>query len=445
MINMLRIVVFMVLVVVSTAAASAIKIVITEGVEGAFPIAIVPFAWEGQGPPPKVLVANIISSDLGRSGRFKPLPERDLVARPSSATAVKYENWRILGQDYLLVGKIKPDAAGGYEVQFQLLDVYKREQLLGFRIPARHGDLRYVAHQIADIVYEKITGEPGAFNTRIAYVTLERPRGMKYPKYNLFVADADGYNPVSILDSTREILSPSWSPDGQYLTYVSFEKGQRGRSAIYMQHITTGKRELIAEYPGHNGAPSWSPDGKKLALVLSKVRKSDKANYDVYVFDLGSRKLKRMTRHWSIETYPIWSPDGKTLVFTSDRSGRPQLYSMPASGGTPKRLTFNKHAKENDRGVFSPDGKKLAMVSGGGGRYRIAVLDLENNFYQILTNGTLDESPSFAPNGGMIIYATTHNNKQVLAAVSTDGRVKQRIPSTSGSVREPAWSPFVKK
>lgn len=421
---------------------AALQIEITEGVEGAFPIAVVPFGWEGPGLKPKLIVSSVISSDLGRSGRFKPFAEKNLVARPTDNTQVKFPNWRISGADYLVVGKMRAAGPKGYVVQFQLFDVYKATQLAGYSIPANDGDLRYVAHQISDIIYETLTGEPGAFNTRIAYVTLVR-KANKKPKYSLYVADADGYNSQVVLQSSRELLSPSWSPDGRYLAYVSFEKGKRGRAAVFIQEVATGKRQMIADYPGHNGAPSWSPDGSKLALVISRLKARDRSNYDIYVYDLKNKKLRRLTKHWGIDTYPVWMPDGQSIVFTSDRSGRPQIYRISTRGDRPKRLTFA--GRENDRPVISPDGRNIAMVHSNGGGYRIGILELETRQFQVLTDGTLDESPSFAPNGSMIIYATTYNNRQVLAAVSTDGRVKQRIPFEEGSVREPAWSPFVKK
>jgi len=427
-------------------AQAILQIEITEGVEGAFPIAVVPFAFEGDpgSAQPSVIMSNVIAADLGRSGRFKPFSENDIVAvaRPSASSQIKYQNWRTLGADFLVIGKVRATAPGAYTIQFQLFDVFKQSQLAGYSIPAQKDDLRYVAHQISDIIYETLTGEPGASNTRIAYVTLVRDKS-NGTKYSLYVADADGYNPQVVLQSVREILSPSWSPDGRYLAYVSFETGSRGVAEVYIQEVATGKRQVIAKYPGHNGAPSWSPDGTQLALVISRIKKTDRSNYDVYVYDLRSRKLKRITTNPGIDTYPVWSPDNKFLLFTSDRSGRPQIYRKNIDGGRPERLTFS--GTENDRAVISPDGRKVAMVNNSGSGYQIGVLDMETKHFQVLTDGTLDESPSFAPNGSMIIYATTYNNRQVLSAVSTDGRVKQRIPSSEGSVREPAWSPFVKK
>jgi TolB protein len=420
-------------------ARAVLTIEITEGVEGALPMAIVPFAWEGANLPPREDVTAVIAGDLSRSGRFAPLPEEDLVARPHEAAQVNFQNWRIMGVDNLLIGKIRASSPGNYVVQFELFDVFKAKRLVGFNIPANDANLRYVAHQVSNIVYEALTGERGAFNTRIAYVTVNK-KLMGPNKYFLYVADADGYNPREILASPRELISPSWSPDGQKLAYVSFEKNY---SEIYIHDIRKGIRRRIARYPGHNGAPSWSPDGTQLAIVLSKRRKNDRSNFNIYIYTLKTKQLKRLTKHWAIDTYPIWTPDGKFIVFTSDRSGRPQIYKIPLSGGRAERLTFE--GKENDRPVLSPDGKYLAMVQSGGGRSQIAVLDLVYGSLRVVTDGSLDESPSFAPNGSMIIYATNLDNKGVLSAVSVDGRVQTFIRETNGDVREPAWSPFIKQ
>ena len=419
-------------------ANAVLTIEITEGIEGALPMAVVPFKWEGANLPAKQNFTSIIANDLRRSGRFAPVPEQDLLARPSEAAQVKFQNWRILGVDNLLIGKVSGQAPGKYLVQFELFDVFKAKRLVGFNIPANDSNLRYVAHQISDIVYEALTGEKGVFNTSIAYVTVNK-NFIGPNKYFLYVADSDGYNPRQILASPRELLSPSWSPDGQKLAYVSFETN---RSEIYIHDVRQGKRQRIAKFPGHNGAPSWSPDGTKLAIVLSKKRKQDRSNFDIYVKNLKTNSLKRLTKHWAIDTYPIWTPDSNSIVFTSDRSGRPQIYKIPVTGGRAKRLTFE--GKENDRPVLSPDGKKLAMVQSSGGKSRIVIMDLEYGSTTILTDGGLDESPSFAPNGSMIIYATNDKNKGVLSAVSVDGRVQYPISETDGDVREPAWSPFIK-
>ncbi len=407
-----------------------LTIEITEGVEGALPVAVVPFSWQGKGAPPQD-VAAVISADLQRSGRFKTLPREDMLARPTSVDAVEFKDWRTLGIENLVVGQVQAQGAGGYQIQFQLLDVYRGEQLTGYTIPTTAPNLRSTAHRIADLIYEKLLGVPGAFATRVAYITSTRQAdGEALIKLN--IADADGYNPETIVTSTEPLMSPSWSPDGKKIAYVSFEGGQ---SAIYVQGVYTGTRQKVTSYKGINGAPAWSPDGRKLALTLSKG-----GNPDIYVYDLSTRKLQTITRHYAIDTEPAWSPDGRSIIFTSDRGGRPQIYRVSAFGGTAQRVTYQN--SYNARASFSPDGKLLTLVTREEGKYRIAVQDLESGVMQVLSQGNLDESPSFAPNGSMVIYATKAGNRGVLAAVSVDGRVRQRLALQEGDVREPVWSPF---
>lgn len=405
-----------------------LTIEITRGVEGALPIAVVPFGWSG--PERKPLdAAGIIQADLARSGRFKPLPEDDMLTHPSRPENIQWPAWRALGQDYLVIGGLRQSGADQFEVQFHLFDVYRGKALAAYRLPARTRDLRRTAHRISDLIYEKITGEPGAFATRIAYITVGEQNGRRI--YKLQIADADGYRPRTVVVSPEPLMSPAWSPDGKRLAYVSFE---RRSSAVYIQTLATGEREKVAEFSGINGAPTWSPDGGRLALTLSKD-----GSPDIYVADLTSRRLTRLTRSFAIDTEPAWSPDGKSLVFTSDRGGSPQIYTISAAGGNPRRLTFE--GNYNARATFSPDGRRLALVHGGNG-YRIAVLDLEEGGMRVLTPGPLDESPSFAPNGRMVLYATQAGGRGQLAAVSVDGRVRQRLKTEEGDVREPAWSPF---
>ena len=263
-------------------ANAALTIEITEGVEGALPIAVVPFDWEGPGVPPEEDITGVIAADLKRSGRFAPLPKDDLLAHPHKKEDVNFQNWRILGVDNLLIGTMRGTRAGGYEIRFQLFDIFKAKQLADYSIPASAAELRFVAHQISDIVYETLTGEPGAFNTRIAYITHLKSNGKE--TYKLWIADADGHNPQNIFQSSHILMSPAWSSDGRQLAYVSYETGPRaGKSEVYVQDIATAKRELIAAYPGYNGAPAWSPDGKRLALTLSKIKLSDRTNYDIYI------------------------------------------------------------------------------------------------------------------------------------------------------------------
>ncbi|MCG8489821.1 MAG: Tol-Pal system beta propeller repeat protein TolB [Chromatiales bacterium] len=409
-----------------------LTIEITEGVEGALPIAVVPFGMQGGGLP-AVDLAEVINADLQRSGRFKTIPRADMLSRPTSDREVEFKDWRALGVENLVVGQVESTGAGTYQVQFQLLDVYRGQQLTGYSIPTTASNLRSTAHRIADIIYENLLGIPGAFSTRVAYITSTRLADGK-SRIGLNVADADGHNPETIVTSSEPLMSPAWSPDGMKIAYVSFEGGQ---SAVYVQGVYTGKRQKVTSFKGINGAPSWSPDGRKLALTLSKG-----GNPDIYIYDMRSRKLQQITRHYSIDTEPAWSPDGKSLVFTSDRGGRPQIYRVSAFGGKAQRVTFEN--SYNARASFSPDGKLLTFVTQDEGNYRIAVQDLKTGVMQVLSQGRLDESPSFAPNGSMIIYGAKAGRRGVLAAVSTDGRVRQRLALQEGDVREPDWSPFKK-
>lgn len=411
----------------AAAQGRGLEIDIVGGNASAVPIAVVPMA----GPPTlETNVAQVVAADLNRSGSFRSLPERDIVERPTRGSEINYPTWTALNQDYILVGRVLDAGGGAFRVEYELFDVAKKERLLGYALTARSNAMRDVAHQIADAVYEKITGIRGAFFTRIAYVTAVGTGNNI--RYALMVADSDGYNPQTIVRSSEPLLSPSWSPDGGKLAYVSYE----GRnSSIYVQTIATGARQQIAKFRGINGAPSFSPDGSRMAMSLSKG-----GNPDIYVMDLGSRALMQITNHFSIDTSPVWSGDGATLYFTSDRGGQPQIYQVSASGGGASRVTFQ--GRYNADPAVSADGKKLATTQGGGS-YRISLRDSSlGNSWTNLSPGPLDESPSFAPNGMMLLYAAREGRRDVLYAVSTDGRVRQRLVLADGDVREPAWGPF---
>jgi TolB protein len=416
----------------SGSAHAVLTIRITQGVEGALPIAVVPFAWQGATRIPPEQMDRVIASDLRRTGRFNPLPRADMPGTPHEGTDIDFRDWRRLGVENIVVGRLRARADGGYVVEFQLFDVFKGLQLAGYSIPTPAADLRRTAHQISDIVYERLTGEPGAFATYIAYVVEERtPAGER--RYTLAVADSDGHDPQVVLESAEPVLSPAWSPDGERLAYVSFEGGN---SEVYVQDLQSGRREKVAAFEGINSAPAWSPDGERLALTLSRD-----GNPEIYVLDLRTRVLRRLTDNAAIDTEANWAPDGESLVFTSDRGGRPQIYRVDADGGRPQRVTFE--GNYNARARFTPDGERLVVVHGRRGSYHIAVLDLETGALRILSDALLDESPSVAPNGSMIIYATQDAEGSALAAVSIDGRVRQRLSSQAGLLREPAWSPFI--
>lgn len=412
-----------------SASSDGLTIEITKGVETALPIAIVPFAWQGLSPQMPVDMVSVVKADLSRSGLFKTLAERDMLSKPTSADKVKFRNWRALGQEYLLIGQVN-EVTGQYQVQFQLFDVYKGEQLLGYRLTVSKSELRRTAHHISDLVYEKLTGKQGVFSSRIAYITTTINTGNAKKRYKLLVADADGYNPRTIASSKEPLMSPAWSPNGKNIAYVSFENK---RSAIYIQTLANGQRTKVAAYRGINGAPAYSPDGSKLALTLSKD-----GSPDIYVLNLNNKRLQKITKSFAIDTEPAWSPDGENIVFTSDRGGKPQLYVISAMGGKAKRLTFE--GDYNSRGHFSANGKNIVMVHANRGDYRIAVMDLATRTVNVLTAGRYDESPSFSANGDMVLYAAKKGKRSVLSAVSVDGKMQQNFTFDSGDVREPVWS-----
>jgi TolB protein len=417
------------LVLASSSAHAVLTIEITQGADVGIPIAVVPFSWQGADKPEHA-VSDIVTMDLARSGRFAIVPKENHLSSPHTNEEVVFKDWRISKAEALVIGSMQQVPSGLYEITFRLYDVFRQQQLAGYRYTVEGKNLRTAAHQIADIIYEKLTGERGAFNTRIAYVTREdTPQGVVY---RLQVADSDGYNATTVLKSREPILSPAWSPDGQRLAYVSFESG---RSKIYVQGVTDQKRDLIADFTGINGAPAWAPDGRRLALTLSKD-----GNPEIYVMDLDTRRLQRLTKNGVIDTEAAWSPDGREIIFTSDRAGKPQVYRMRSDGSKVERLTFEGEA--NLRPSYSANGETVTMVTQIGGGYHIGILNLKDKTLQVLSETPLDESPSFAPNGRMILYATSVDGRGVLASVSADGRVRQLYRLEEGDVREPAWSPY---
>lgn len=420
---------------VSRVAFGTLTIEITRGVDSGLPIAIVPFGWTGQSSLPPENMATIVSNDLEQSGRFKPMPVTNMPQFPAAESQVNYAAWRGIGIESLVVGQIQQQGSR-YRVLFQLVDIFKGptnalKVLAGREYFIEAKDFRKLAHQISDIIFEKLTGIRGAFSTKIAYVSVEQ-LGIQKKRYRLEISDIDGYNAQEILVSSEPLMSPAWSPRGDRLAYVSFE---RKRPEIYIQSIATGQRQAVASFPGLNGAPAWSPDGQSLALVLSKD-----GNPEIYLLNLMSRQLTRFTHNAAIDTEPQWSPDGRSIIFTSDRGGKPQVYRRSLEGGREDRLTFT--GDYNARPRFTPDGLSIIMVHRRDNRFHIAVQDVDREVTQVLTETELDESPTVAPNGSMVVYATQYFGKGVLSAVSMDGRVKWRVPEKRGEVREPAWSPF---
>jgi len=395
--------------------------------EGRQAIAVVPFGVQAQMPAPSDNIAQVISDDLSRTGQFAPLAVHELLAQPSDPLDVNLNDWQTAGIPYLVIGNITSNPMG-YSIKFHLFDVFKKTQLVGKNYLTEIGALRYTIHQISDEIYQAITGVRGISSTRIAYVTARRNKD--HSKHRLYIADADGANSHMMLESKEPILSPAWSPDGKQVAYVSYTHSKSGgkKMVVYVQNVRTGQRRIVSDKKGLNAAPTWSPNGTQLALSLSMS-----GNPEIYILDLVALIFKRLTNDSAIDTEPSWSPDGKSLIFTSDRSGKPQIYQVSAQGGQARRLTFegdyNAHAR------FSPDGKQLVMEHDG----KIALLNLQNNQLDILTHATLDESPSFSPNGQMIIYTSGSS----LSAISVDGRVHHRLAEGLGEeVREPAWSPF---
>jgi TolB protein len=420
--RLLRLLLILVLAVHALAARAQLSIEITGAGTNRIPVAVSPL--EGESGLPQA-ISPVVRADLERSGLFRIV---EAGAALGEDAAVNYADWTGRGADALAVGTVAAASGGRYEVRFRIYDTVKQVQLGGMAFVFAPSQYRTAAHRIADAIYEKLTGERGIFSTRIAYVVKSGGR------FELQIADADGMNAQTALASREPIISPAWSPDGTRLAYVSFEAK---KPIVYVHSLATGQRHVVANFKGSNSAPAWFPDGSQLAVVLTKDGSSQ-----VYMVRADGSGVRRLSESGAIDTEPFFSPDGRHIYFTSDRGGSPQIYRIPANGGAAERITFDGSYNVTPR--ISPDGKTLAYVSRSNGRFQVTTMDLASRQTQVLTDSSRDESPSFAPNGRMIIYASEVGGRGVLAAISSDGRVKQRLSVQSGDVREPSWAPFIK-
>jgi TolB protein len=400
-----------------------LTIEIVGGAGTTIPVSIVPFEGELAFP---LGITGIAGADLARSGLFKLVDYNGIAPRPSRAEEVRVADWRARGADAVAVGTMRPLPDGRVEVRFALVDTVKQTVLANQVYTVTPAQFRATAHKIADVIYEKLTGDPGVFSTRIAYITKQGTR------YSLQVADADGYEPQTIVSSNEPLLSPRWAPDGTRIAYVSFEQK---KPVVYVQSLSTGARQAVANFRGSNSAPAWSPDGRRLAVTLTRDGGSQ-----LYLMNADGSDLRRITQSNAIDTEAYFMPDGQSLLFTSDRGGSPQIYRLNVASGAVERLTFDGSYNVTPRPL--PDGRGMVFVRRDGGRFQVAIMDFASRQVQVLTQGPLDESPSVAPNGRLVIYANEQGGRGVLAAVSTDGSVKQRLVSPATDVREPAWGPL---
>jgi TolB protein len=416
------------LIFVSAITHAQLNLRVTKGVDNPTKIAVVPFSVTGGSVSEDL--AKIIGNDLEFSGQFEAIRPDRMLSFPKSEIEVHYRDWKILGSEYLLIGSVTQQA-GRFYASYELFDVVQQKRVFAkLTVDGSELQLRDMAHHISDKVYETITGIRGIFSTKLIYIEAFR----NPQKYRLMLSDVDGFRPRLLLESRYPLLSPVWSPNGQRVAYVSFEADNK--PAIYVQDLATGRRQQMTNFHGLNGAPAWSPDGQKLAMALSKD-----GNPEIYVMNVLTRQLTRVTNHFAIDHEPSWSADGSAIFFTSDRGGKPQIYQVTLASGQQERVTFD--GDYNARGRVSPDGKSLVMLNKRpGGQYHIAAQDIKSGNLRILSETSLDESPSIAPNGAMLMYATRSGGKGVLAAVSLDARVKILQPPKQGDVREPAWSPF---
>jgi TolB protein len=403
-------------------AKAVMTIEIVGGASNRIPVAILPFAMPSMPGLPNP--AAVVAGDLGRSGYFRILDTSDVAVPPADPQSLQLPVWKSRGADAVVIGQVRAREDNRIEVRFWLSDPVRQVQLTALVYTTTRENLRAVAHRIADAVHQALLGEPGAYSGRIAYIVKQRGH------YELQVADADSQNAMTVTSSPEPLISPAWSPDGRRLAYVSFEDK---KPVVYVQNLADGYRRAVAKFRGSNSAPAWSPDGRRLAVALSKDDTSQ-----LYILDLLTGEATRITSGGALDTEPEFSPDGQWLYFTSDRGGSPQIYRKSLASGEVGRVTFE--GNYNVSPALSPDGRTLAFVHRRDGLFHIAVMDLNSHQVQVLTDSAQDESPSFASNGRLLLYATLVNGRGVLATVSVDGKVKQRL-SQSGDLREPAWGP----
>lgn len=420
---------FALLLLISLPTRAELTIEITQGVENPIKIGVVPFQVSSGGAF-SVDLARMIESNLERTGQFQRTDRRNMLSLPGPDDQIFYRDWQALGSEFTVVGGIVRDG-DQLKVRYALHDVTRQQILFEEEVPGPETALRDIGHFISDRIYEALTGIRGIFRTRLLYVSVER-RSEKDQTFQLIMADADGGRPRTIFQSSEPILSPTWSPNGKQVAYMRFKDK---RPAIYVQTLATGDDREVVAFPGLNSAPAFSPDGTKLLMTLSKD-----GNPEIYVANLRTNQIERMTNHFGIDTEGSWSPDGRSILFTSSRGGKPQLYLMDVADKSVKRVTFN--GDYNSNGAFTPDGRGIVFVHRTNDQFHIARMDLRTREMKILTETDLDESPSVAPNGTMLIYATSDAERGLLGLVSMDGRVRVRLPSVSESVREPDWSPY---
>ncbi len=423
--------IFLILIFISSQVIfSQLRIEITGGAEDPINIAVVPINWNLDFPQEEYL-HEIIKADLESFGEFKVLPPKGMLSFPSTEEEVFYRDWRLLSIDYLVVGQANnSEIQGELKISYFIFDIAREKVIHKAIMSSSIKSIRRAAHNISDKIYKKIQGIPGIFSTRLAYI--DKP-SMKDKNYNLRISDIDGFNGISLFSSPQPIMSPNWSPSGDKMAYVSFEEGT---SRIFIQTISTGKRKGIKLEKGINSSPNWSPKGDKLAAVLSK-----EGNPDIFLYDLKKDNWKQITEHFGIDTEPDWSPNGRSLLFTSNRSGSPQIYQVNIRNQRVKRLTFE--GTYNARARYLPDGKRIVFVHRREGVFHIATQNIKTGKVRILSDTSLDESPTISPNGNVVIYATKKQDKDILAGITIDGKTKFILPSLQGETREPAWSPLL--